>query len=116
METTPVWDTPNACPAIVMVALRSPLPVLAATAYSTVPFPEPLVPEVMVTHPASLEAVQLHPAVVVTVTVPFPPADAKDRLRGLMPTVHVPSWVTLRICPAMAIVPLRELPVFAATL
>jgi hypothetical protein len=44
----------------------------------TVPLPDPLDPEVTVIHAALLEAVQLHPLVVVTLTLPVPPPEVKD--------------------------------------
>ena len=45
----------------VIRALRA-APLLAATLYPTVPLPVPGEPEVIVTHDASLDAVQLHDA------------------------------------------------------
>ena len=64
------WFTVNVCPATVSVPLRA-LPVLAATLKPTEPLPEPLVPEVIVSHDALLLAVHAHPLVVVTATLPF---------------------------------------------
>jgi hypothetical protein len=69
-----------------------------------------------VIHAVLLEAVQLHPAVVVTATVPFPPADAKNWLGGEMENVQEPDCVTVNVCPATVTVPVREpVPMFAAT-
>jgi len=68
----------NVRPAIVSVAVRAIVPVLAAAVYATVPDPVPLAPLVMVAHVAALAAVQLQPAVVVTSTVPLPPAAGSD--------------------------------------
>jgi hypothetical protein len=60
----------NVCPATVSEPLRA-LPVLAATLKPVVPFPDPLLPEVIVSHDALLLAVHAHPLVVVTATLPF---------------------------------------------
>ncbi len=65
--------TVNDFPAIVSVAARDRALVLATTLKPTVPDPVPLAPPEIVTHAALLDAVQLQPADVVTVTVPFPP-------------------------------------------
>jgi len=64
-------------PAIVSVVERAE-PVSALTLNPTEPEPLPDAPLVMVAHAAPLDAVQLHPAPAVTVTVPVPPADAND--------------------------------------
>jgi hypothetical protein len=66
------------CPAIVSVALRDVVPVLAAALNPTVPVPLPLAPEVRVSHDALLLAVQAQPFDAVMVTDPVPPADVKD--------------------------------------
>lgn len=79
----------NERPAIVSVAFRAIVPVLAAAVYATVPEPVPLAPLVIVAHVAALVAVQLHPADVVTVTVPLPPLAGSDWLVGEMLNVHV---------------------------
>jgi hypothetical protein len=47
-------------------------PVFAAQLNAMVPFPLPEAPDVTVSHWALLLAVQLHPVVVVTLTVPEP--------------------------------------------
>lgn len=56
------------------------------TLYPTGPFPEPLLPEVMVIHEALLLAVQLQfvPAITLTLIVPVPPAAENDSLDGEM--------------------------------
>ena len=57
----------------------------ASAAYDTVPFPEPLEPLFMWSHPALFEeAVQVQPAVVETLTEPEPPEAACDREVGLI--------------------------------
>ncbi len=50
----------------------------AVNEYVTVPEPVPLAPLVIDIHDTALEAVQLHPAAVVTVTVPVPAAPVTD--------------------------------------
>jgi hypothetical protein len=68
---------------------------------------------------ALLTAVQLHPVPAVTVTEPVVAADV---LRfddvGAMVKVHgAPAWVTVNVCPAIVMVPVRDdVLVFAATL
>ena len=66
------------CPAIERVPEREPPAVLTETAYWTVPLPLPFEPAVMVTQPALLSALQLHPGGAVTETVPVPAALVKD--------------------------------------
>lgn len=63
-------------PAIVSVAERVDALVFAAALNLTVPLPVPLDPLTTVAHPAPLVAVHPQPAVVVTATVPEPPAAA----------------------------------------
>ena len=73
----------NVWPAMVRVPERAP-PVLAATLNATAPFPLPLAPEVTVTHPAPLLAVQAQPLPADTATVPVPPDAAIEALVGLI--------------------------------
>ena len=73
----PACVTVNVFPAIVSVPVRCG-PLLAATAYSTVPFPLPLAPAVTVTKPELLTAVHAHPLVVITFTLPLPPLAEND--------------------------------------
>ena len=112
------WLTVNVRPAMVRVPSRAP-PVFAATLKETPPFPLPLAPDVMVSHPALLVAVQLHPAALVTLTdVPAPPPAPIDWLVGLIAyeqTVAA-AWLTVNVRPAMVRVPSRAPPAFAATL
>ena len=105
-------------PAIVSVADRGRVPVLAAALYATVPEPVPLAPLVMVTQVDPVEAVQLQFDNVVTVTVPVPPVADSVALVGAIVNVHVVAGcVTVNVCPAIVIVPVRDVvPVFAATL
>ena len=62
-------------------------------------------------------AVQLHPLVVVTLTVPVPPVAVSDRLAGEIVYAHAPACVTVNVLPATVSVPVREaVAVLAATL
>lgn len=54
----------------------------AETEYPTVPFPEPLAPEVTVIQDAELDAVHAHPVVVVTLTEPVDALDESDVALG----------------------------------
>ena len=56
----PAWVTVNTLFAMVELAVLEVAPVLAETEYCTVPFPLPLLPEVMVNQDALLPAVQGH--------------------------------------------------------
>jgi hypothetical protein len=122
-ETVNVQDaaasvTVKLLPAIVSVALLVAVVVFNAAVNLTLPEPLPVAPLVIVTHEAPLVAVQLHPAVVVTVTVPLPPDPASDWLVGEMVNAQGgPACVTERVLPATATVPVRDVvPVFDATL
>ena len=66
----PAWVTVNVWPAIVIVPVRDNEDVFAPTLYVTVPFPVPLAPAVTDSHPVFVVAVQMQPALAVTVTVP----------------------------------------------
>jgi hypothetical protein len=61
-----------------IVPERGEVAVLAATEKLTTPLPDPLAPAVTLMNPALLIAVHAQPVAVVTLTVPLPPADAKD--------------------------------------
>ena len=74
--------TTKLSPAIVSVADRNCVVVLDAAVNPTLPEPLPVAPLVIVTHDAPLDALQLHPAIVVTVTVPLPPLAASELLVG----------------------------------
>jgi hypothetical protein len=75
--------TVNVCSAIVIVSVRIARS-LRSTVYFTVPLPVPDAPEVILIQPAFSLAVQLHQLVVVTVTVPMPPASGNVWLSGEM--------------------------------
>jgi hypothetical protein len=100
-----------------MVPLRA-LPVLAATVNATEPLPAPLAPAVTATHATLLVAVQSQPAAVVTATLPLPPGAAIEASGGAIVYVHgtgAAAWFTVNVWPAMVSVPVRALPVLAAT-
>ena len=63
---------------MVMLPLRALEDGFAATEKSTVPFPEPELPEVMVIQFTLLEAVQLQALDAATPTLPFPALLVKD--------------------------------------
>ncbi len=104
-------------PAIDMMAIRDSVVVLGATVNAKLPEPEPLVGLETVTHDAPPVAVQLHPAVVVTVAVPLPPAADIDRPLGEMVYEQgVAAWLTVSVLPPTVTVPVRAtVPVFGAT-
>jgi len=115
----PAWVTVNVLPAIVSVPVREVEPVLAPTLYVTVPLPVPLAPAVTLSQPALVVAVQTHPALAVTVTVPVVATEVvRFDDTGEIENEHgAPAWLTVNVCPAMVTVPVRDpVPVFAATL
>ena len=65
-------------PAIATVPVRSAVEGFAATLKSAPPEPDPVAPLVSVIHAALLAAVHAHPAPVVTVLLPVPPAAVND--------------------------------------
>jgi hypothetical protein len=81
--------------------------------------PLPLAPAVTVSHASLLTAVQLQPVPAVTVTEPVVAADVlKFDDVGAMVKVHgAPACVTVKVCPAIVMVPVRDdVLVLAATL
>ncbi len=102
------------CPATVIVPVRGG-PVWAATENCTVPLPLPLAPAVMVIQASLLAAVHAHPVAVVTLTEPDPPPAGTVCEVGLRVNEQPELWVTVKVWPAMVIVPVRCGPVFAAT-
>src|SRR6185295_10360421 len=95
-------------------------PVFAAMVNVTVPFPDPLAPDVIVSQAALLIAVHVQPLPAVTATgVPAPPAEPIDWDVGLIDGAHgapAAAWVTVNVPPAMVSVPVRLDPVFVAML
>jgi hypothetical protein len=104
-------------PAIDSVALRSALVVFPAAVKLTVPGPVRFVPFEIVTHAAPLDALHVHPAVVVTVIVPVPPAAPSAWLPGEIANEHgAAAWSSVKVCPPTVIVPVRAIvAVLAAT-
>ena len=102
------------------VPLRA-APVFAATLTVTLPLPVPLAPLVIVSQPAFDVAVQAQvDADAVTAIVPLPASAPMFALAGAIVNVHgagaAAAWLTVKVRPAIEIVPLRALPVFAAAL
>ena len=71
------------------LADRASAVVFEDTEYRMVPFPVPLLPDVIVSHEALLEALQVQPDCVATDTLPVPPEAPKLALVGEMEKVHV---------------------------
>ncbi len=105
-------------PAIVIVPVRWPWSLKAATVKLTVPLPVALLAEVIVIQLALLVAVQLHALEeAVTLTLPVPPCQPTYSLIGEIEYLHDDDGgdcVTVNVCPAMAIVPVRWLVVVLA--
>ena len=109
IEQPLLWVTMNDLSPIVSIPVRDP-PVVAAAVYCTVPFPLPLAPEEMVSHGMLLVAVQAHPAALVTATLPLLPS-AGTLAEGAASTTEQPlPCVSVKVCPAMVIVPGRAPP------
>ena len=84
----------------------------------TVPLPEPLAPAVIVIQLPLLDVVQAQPVPAVIENDPLPPAAGTDSDAGATAYEHdaEPGCVTDTICPAIMIVPVRDVvPVFGAT-
>ena len=69
----------------------------------------------IVSHAAFDVAVHAHPAPPVTLTVPVVAPAAGLALVGLIEYVHPLAWLTVKVWPAIVIVPVRAASVFAAT-
>jgi len=81
--------------------------------------PLPLAPALIVIQASLLAAVQLQPVPDVTVTVPVvATGDVRfDALGAIVIVQGAPACVTVKVCPPIVIVPVRDVvPVFAATL
>jgi hypothetical protein len=102
------WFTVKVCPPMVIVPTRATVVAFADTPKVTGPVPAPLEAPVSESHPALTFAAHAHPAVVVIVTDPVPPAAATDWLAGLIEnTQAAAACVTVKICPPTVIVPTR---------
>ncbi len=117
MQAAPVCVIATVCPPTVTVPVRGAVRAFTAADKLTVPFPEPLPPDVIVSHESLLVAVHAHPAAAVTATESAPPAAVVDCVTGEAPYEQVnPAWVTLMSCPATVSVPVRGVMLlFAAT-
>jgi hypothetical protein len=106
--------TVNDFPAIVSVADRVG-PVVGATANETAPGPVELAPApATVIQSTLLDALHVHPPVVVTATFPVPPSAPVTYAVGLIVYEHPCDCVTLNVWPAIVTVPVRGGPVVAA--
>lgn len=116
-ESAPDWETVTVRPATVSVPVRAVVAVLASALKVTLPLPEPEAPAVTRSHDALAAAVQAQPAEVATSTVLVSPAAATDTV--VVERVYVHSGAAceiVKVLPAIAIVPVRAAPVFAAAL
>ena len=100
---------------MVSVPLRA-LPLFCAIAKLTKPLPDPLAPDVIVSHPALLAAIQGQPAAAVTVVDTLLAFALTLALVAPSANVQPLAWLTVNVTPATASVPLRAGPEFAATL
>ena len=77
----------------------------------------PLAPAVIVIQASLLTAVQLQPVPAVTLTVPVVAEDVGfDDVGAIVNVQGAPACVTVKVCPPIVIVPVRELVlVLAAT-
>src|SRR5678816_65009 len=98
---------------MLMVPVR-PLPVLAVTLNVTDPFPTPDAPPVMVIQATDAVAVQLQPVTADTPMGDPVPAVAGSDCDGRLSVNAHEGCVTPSVCPAMARLPVRAGPGFAA--
>jgi hypothetical protein len=109
----PAWVIVTDWPATVMTPSRGMVDVLGATVYDTVPFPLPLVADVMVIQETLLEAVHAHAAAfAVTAMLPVPPAcvgvvpvGVMEKLQTTPACVIVKAWsaiVTVAVRPVVS--------------
>jgi hypothetical protein len=114
----PACVTVNVWPAIVSVPVRVVVPAFAATTTLTLPLPVPVMPAPTLSHAALLAVLQVQRLVVVTATLVVSPPAGEVRLAGAIVYAQAvaPAWVTVKVWPAMATVPVRaEVAVFWAT-
>jgi hypothetical protein len=107
------WLTETVRPAMVAVPLRAG-PVFDWMSSWTVPLPDPFAPRAIAIKAALLTALHEHSAAVVTLTFCDPPAAGSPIVSGATTGLHPASCVTVNVCPAAVIVPLRAPPVLAA--
>ena len=99
------------CPATSSVPVLASAVVFAAAVNVTEPLPVPLAPPVTVSHDVLLlTPVHAHPAGDVTPVEPVPPPAGTEPLAAESVNVQaMPGCVTLKLCPAIVSVPVREL-------
>src|SRR4051812_5752488 len=102
---------------MVNVPDRNADPVFALAENPTVPLPEPLAPDVTVSHGVLLlTAVHGHELAVVTATLPVPPPAATDWLVDPIVIEQAADCVTVKVFPAIVSDPIRAVvSVLAAT-
>ena len=115
MHATPVCVTVKVCPAMPIVPVRDSELAFAPTEKFTVPLPVPLL--TVVIHASPVVAVHAQAAGAVTLKLPVPPVEVSAWLVGFNKYVQAtPVCVTVKVCPATPIVPVRDNElVFAAT-
>lgn len=108
LHAAPAWFTVKGCPPIVMTPERGDDDGFAPTLYDTVPLPDPLDPDVIVSHVAFVDAVQLQPCGSETATLPVPVDAPTETFAGWMTASHgAPSCVNVNVRPAIVSVPVR---------
>jgi hypothetical protein len=108
VHANPCWTTSTSCPAIVIVADRSDVPVWLEAVNVTVPFPLPFAPSVIVIQLDCSVAVHVQPVGAVTVNVDVPPAAASVCSSGVTEYVQpCPACVTPTEWPAIVRLPFR---------
>ena len=80
-------------------------PGLAATEMEITPLPLPLPPAVIVTNVALLTAFHVQPAPVLILKLVVPPPTGTEAAAVERTYVHPADWVTVKVCPAIVIVP-----------
>jgi hypothetical protein len=108
----PACEIHTSRPAIVIVPLRTAVLGFGATLNVTVPLPVPLAGESSVIHEGTdVVAVQLQPVPAVTAMLSTIPACPMEMLAGSTLNVHSrPAWLTMKVRPAIVIVPKRAAP------
>jgi len=106
--------TVNGWPAIVNVPVRAAAE-LAAAENATEPAPLPVEPPVIVSQSGfAVVAVHVHPLAAETATLQVPPVGPSAWLDGEIEGLHPAACDKVKTCPAIASVPVRAGPSFAA--
>jgi hypothetical protein len=102
------WVTVTVCPAIVTVPVRGDWTVFAGIVSVSAPLPEPPAPDSAI-QDDELDADQVHPVRVVTVTSCVPAMYPRNGAAGDTEKVHgAPACVMVTLRPATTTVPVRE--------